>query len=120
MLVYEFKVKGKPTQYQAIDQAIWIAQFVANKCWRYWMDNNRVSRGDLYRYNRQLRAEFPFVAALNSHAYQASLELCWSGMARFYDNCKKQISGNKGFPKFRKHSRSVDTPEATRLGSPTL
>lgn len=36
------------------------------------------------------------------------MERCWSAIARFFENCKKQISGKKGFPKFKKHSRSVE------------
>jgi putative transposase len=108
MIVVEFKVRGKAVQYQAIDEAIQTAQFVRNKCLRYWMDNQNVSRAELYRYNTQLRAEFPFVEALNSHACQASVEWCWSAIARFYDNCKKQIPSKKGYPKFKKHSRSVE------------
>ncbi len=108
MLVYEFKVKGKPNQYQAIDEAIRTSQFVRNKCLRYWMDNEKVTRAELYRYNTQIRANFPFVKALNSHACQASVERSWSSISRFYDNCKKQILGKKGYPKFKKHSRSVE------------
>jgi putative transposase len=108
MLVYEFKVNGKPSQYQAINEAIQTAQFVRNKCLRYWMDHEKVTRAELYRYNTQLRAEFPFVEALNSHACQASVERCWSAIVRFFDNCKKQVKGKKGFPKFKKHSRSVE------------
>lgn len=108
MIVYEFKLKGAAIQYTAIDEAIQTAQFVRNKCLRYWMDNQNVSRAELYRYNTQLRSEFPFVDALNSHACQASVERCWSAIARFYDSCKKQIPGKKGYPKFKKHSRSVE------------
>ncbi|AMW30802.1 transposase [Arthrospira platensis] len=29
-------------------------------------------------------------------------------IARFYDNCRKAIPGKKGFPKFKKNSRSVE------------
>ena len=29
-------------------------------------------------------------------------------ISRFFDNCKKQIKGKKGFPRFKKHSRSVE------------
>ncbi|CAD0224466.1 hypothetical protein PL10110_230208 [Planktothrix agardhii] len=39
----------------------------------------------MYRYNTELRATFPFVKELNSHATQASVEHCWSSIARFYD-----------------------------------
>ncbi len=108
MIVLEFKLKGKPAQYRAIDEAIQTAQFVRNKCLRYWMDHCGVSRADLYRYNTQLRAEIPFVEALNSHACQASVERCWSAIARFYNNCQKQVAGKKGYPRFKKHSRSVE------------
>ncbi len=108
MLVVEFKVKGNTAQCEAIDEAIQTAQFVRNKCLRYWMDNRGVGRAELYRYNTQLRADFPFVKALNSHACQASVERCWSAIARFFDRCKQQIPGKKGYPKFKQHSRSVE------------
>lgn len=108
MLVLEFKTKGKTTQFRAVDEAIRTAQFVRNKCLRYWMDSKNVSRAELYRYNTQLRAEYDFVKPLNSHACQASVERCWSGIARFFDNCKKKIKGKKGYPKFKKNARSVE------------
>lgn len=125
MIVYEFKVKGKTKQYQAIDEAIRTSQFVRNKCLRYWMDGQKVNRAELYRYNTKLRSEFPFVEDLNSHACQASVERCWSSIARFFDNCKKrvrnseshseckthsrqQIPGKKGYPRFKKNTRSVE------------
>ncbi len=145
MIVYEFKVKGKSYQYQAIDEAIRTAQFIRNSCLRYWMDNKSLGRKELYRYNTELRAMYPFAKDLNSHACQASVERCWSAIARFYDglgwrpnilrrvglapkhfttgwagaqtfsvsvsvfeNCKRQIPGKKGYPKFKKRSRSVE------------
>ena len=108
MIVYEFKIKGKIHQYRAIDEAIKTAQFVRNKCLRYWIDNRNVSRAVLYRYNTKLRSEFSFVKDLNSHACQASVERCWSSIARFFDNCKKQIPGKKGYPRFKKNTRSVE------------
>ncbi|MDJ0578913.1 transposase [Crocosphaera sp.] len=108
MIVFEFKVKGKNKQYQAIDEAIRTSQFVRNKCLRYWMDGKKVNRAELYRYNTKLRSEFSFVQDLNSHACQASVERCWSAIARFFDNCKKQILGKKGYPRFKKNTRSVE------------
>ncbi|HAC64548.1 MAG TPA: transposase [Cyanothece sp. UBA12306] len=108
MIVLEFKVKGKTKQYLAIDEAIRTSQFIRNKCLRYWMDGQKVNRTELYRYNTQLRSEFSFVNALNSHACQASVERCWSSIARFFDNCKKQIPGKKGYPRFKKNTRSVE------------
>ncbi|EDX71611.1 hypothetical protein MC7420_5236 [Coleofasciculus chthonoplastes PCC 7420] len=108
MIVLEFKAQGKTTQYTAIDEAIRTAQFVRNKCVRYWMDNPGVGQKDLYRYNTALRAEFPYVKALNSHACQASVERAYSAIARFYDNCRKGLLGQKGYPRFKKNTRSVE------------
>ncbi len=110
MIVYEFKVKAKQRQYQAIDEAIRTAQFVRNKCLRYWMDGQNVNRAELYRYNTKLRSEFAFVKDLNSHATQASVERCWSSIARFFDNCKKRVRNSESHsecsgatPVLRKH-----------------
>ncbi|GET43764.1 RNA-guided endonuclease InsQ/TnpB family protein [Microseira wollei] len=108
MIVLEFKAKGKTTQYAAIDEAVRTAQFVRNKCIRYWMDNRGVGQKELYRYNTALRAEFPFVKALNSHACQVAVERAYSAIARFYSNCKKSVPGKKGYPKFKKNCRSVE------------
>lgn len=108
MRVLEFKVKGKPHQFQAVNEAIKTAQFVRNKCIRYWMDNRDVGQKELYRYNTNLRAEFPFVKALNSHACQASVERAYTSIARFYENCRKAIPGRKGYPRFQKDCRSVE------------
>jgi putative transposase len=108
MIVYEFKVKGKEAQYRAIDQAIRTNQFIQNKCLRYWTDNEKVGKYDLNKYCAVLAAEFPFAEELNSMARQSAAERAWSAIARFSDNCKKQVKGKKGFPKFKKNSRSVE------------
>ncbi len=108
MIVLEFKARGKTTQYAAIDEAIRTAQFVRNKCIRYWMVNRGVGQKELYRHNTLLRTEFPFVKALNSHACQVAVERAYSAIARFYSNCKKSIPGKKGYPKFKKNCRSVE------------
>ncbi|MFN7528116.1 MAG: RNA-guided endonuclease TnpB family protein, partial [Dolichospermum sp.] len=42
MIVFEFKAKGAKQQYQKIDEAIRITQFIRNKCLRFWMDNHNV------------------------------------------------------------------------------
>ena len=65
MFVLEFKAKGKTTQYSAIDEAIRTAQFVRNKCVRFWMDNRGVGQKELYRLSTALREGFPFVKDLN-------------------------------------------------------
>lgn len=108
MIVLEFKAKGKTTQYTAINEAIRTAQFVRNKCIRFWMDNRGVGQKELYRHNTAIRAEYPFAKALNSHACQAAVERAYSSIARFYDNCRKSIPGKKGYPQFKKNCRSVE------------
>jgi transposase len=108
MIIYEFKVKGKDSQYRAIDEAIRTSQFIQNKCLRYWMDNKGATKYDLNKYCTVLASEFPFADELNSMARQSAAERAWSAIARFYDNCKKKIKGKKGFPKFKKHCRSVE------------
>lgn len=108
MIVLEFKAQGKTTQYKAIDEAIRTAQFVRNKCIRYWIDNRGIGQKELYRHNTALRAEYPFVKALNSHACQVAVEWAYSAIARFYENCRKSIPAKKGYPKFKKNCRSVE------------
>lgn len=110
MIVYEFKVKGKQQQYQAIDEAIRTSQFIQNKCLRYWMDNKdySVDKYALNKYCAVLASEFPNAFQLNSMARQSAAERSWSAIARFYDNCKRKVKGKKGFPKFKKNCRSVE------------
>jgi putative transposase len=108
MIVYEFKVKAKDAQHRAIDEAIRTSQFIQNKCLRYWIDNKDVGRHDLNKYCAVLAAEFPFADELNSMARQAAAERAWSAISRFYENCKRKVKGKKGYPKFKKHCRSVE------------
>ncbi|NET61790.1 MAG: transposase [Symploca sp. SIO2E6] len=111
MLVLEYKIKAKSTQYRAIDEAIRTVQFIRNKCLRYWIDapkEAKIKRFDLNKYSTELRSEFPFVKDLNSMACQASAERTWFAISRFYDNCKSNQSGKKGFPRFQKNNRSVE------------
>ncbi|GFE69623.1 RNA-guided endonuclease TnpB family protein [Chroococcus sp. FPU101] len=111
MLVVEFKVRAKKEQYAAIDEAIRTAQFIQNKCLRYWMDNEKVGRYDLNKYCRVLAHEFSFAEQLNSQARQSSAERAWSAIARFYDNCKRKVQEKKGYPRFKKNCRSVEYKE---------
>ncbi|MBZ8181061.1 RNA-guided endonuclease InsQ/TnpB family protein [Oscillatoria salina] len=108
MLVLEYKVKPKPQQVAAIEEAIRTSQFVRNKVLRFWMDNTGVGKAELFRYNTALRNEFEFVKDLNSHACQTAVERTLRAITRFYENCKQQKLGKKGYPKFKKHSRSVE------------
>ncbi|KST69915.1 RNA-guided endonuclease InsQ/TnpB family protein [Mastigocoleus testarum] len=110
MRIFEFKLKGKEKQFCRVDNAIRTSQFVRNKCLRYWIDNKdkKVNKYALNKYCVVLAAKFPFADELNSMARQSAAERAWSAISRFYDNCKKKIKGKKGFPKFKKHSRSVE------------
>ena len=108
MIIYEFKVQGKDAQYRAIDEAIRASQFIYNKALRYWMDNQKVGKYDLNKYCAVLASEFDFASELNSMARQSAAERAWSAINRFYENCKKKVKGKKGFPKFKKHTRSVE------------
>jgi putative transposase len=108
LIIYEFRVKAKDAHYRAIDEAIRTSQFIQNKCLRFWIDNEKVGKYDLNKYCAVLASEFPFASELNSMARQAAAERAWSAISRFYDNCKKKVKGKKGFPKFKKHCRSVE------------
>jgi putative transposase len=105
MLVLEAKLQGKDEQFKALDEALRTAQFIRNSCLRYWMDHPKVSRNDLYKYCKTLADDpaFPWAKKLNSQARQAHAERAWSAIARFYDNCKRQIPGKKGYPQFKKY-----------------
>ncbi len=125
MIVRETKLKhGTAEQYSAIDEAIRTAQFIRNKAVRYWMDNQGANKADLYSICKDLAKEFDFAKKLNSAARQASAERAWAAISSFYARCKKG-AGKKaenavlgfpqverfsktGFPKFKKHCRSVE------------
>ncbi len=108
MLVLEFKTYGKSSQFTAIDDAIRTAQFIRNSCIRLWMDVKGRGKNDLQKYCAVLAKNFPFADELNSMARQASAERAWTSINRFFENCKKGISGKKGFPQFQKDCRSVE------------
>jgi len=108
MIVREAKLKnGTKEQYSALDEAIRTAQFIRNKAVRFWMDNRDVNKSVLYALCKDLAKEFPFAKKLNSSARQASAERAWAAISSFYARCKNG-SGKKGFPKFKKHCRSVE------------
>lgn len=108
MFVLEYKLRGKSNQFKAIDEGIRTVQFVRNKCLRYWMDGRKIGQKDIYRHVTQLRQDFDFVKRLNSTACQQACERTWTAIAKFYDNCKKQIKGKKGYPKFSKRTHSIE------------
>ena len=110
MLVIEAKLKGTQSQCARLNEAIRTAQFVRNKCLKYWEENKKVSRNDLQKYCAVLGAntEFPWVAKLNSQARQSAADRTWQAISRFYTNCKQNKQGKKGYPKYKKFNRSVE------------
>ncbi len=108
MIVLEFKLKGKPQQYRVIDEMIRTAQFVRNKALRYWIDNQGVKLVDLYKQCAIMASLFEWAGKLNSMARQASAERAIFAIQRFFSNCKAKKPGKKGYPQFKKHTRSVE------------
>ncbi len=72
------------------------------------MDNRGVGKKELFRYNTLLRKEFKFVRDLNSHACQVGIERVLRAINRFYENCNSKVPGKKGYPRFKKNTRSVE------------
>lgn len=115
MFVLEFKVRNpKIHQYLAIDEAIRTAQFVRQKCFRYWMDNRSVGKYDIYKYNTKLRGSYQFVKELNSHGMQCAVEPEWSRITSYFDNSQENIPGKKDYLKFTKKSLSVEDKVSRR------
>jgi IS605 OrfB family transposase len=108
MLINEYKLHGSKQQYQAIDEAIRIVQFIRNKCLRKWMDGRGVSKNDLQCFCAVLAQEYSFAACLNSQARQASADRAWFAISRFYENCRNKKPGKKGYPQFQHDNRSVE------------
>ena len=108
MLILEFKTYGKAQQFNAVDEAIRVTQFIRNKSIRLWMDGGAKSCFDLNKYCSVLAKAFDFANKLNSMARQSAAERAWSAINRFFENCKKGISDKKGFPQFQKDCRSVE------------
>lgn len=110
LLVIEAKLKGNKNQYKVLDEMILTGQFIRNSCLRYWMDNKNVKRNDLQKLCSVLAndSNFPWVKKLNSQARQASADRAWQSIQRFYKNCRLNKTGKKGYPKFKKFTRSVE------------
>src|SRR5205823_791537 len=108
MLIQEYKLDGSTKQYQAIDDAIRIVQFIRNKCLRLWMDTWGLHKNDLQCYCARLAHEYPFAIRLNSQARQAAADRAWCAISRFYEHCKNHKPGKKGYPQFQHDNRSVE------------
>ena len=108
MITLEFKLKGKAQQYRIIDEMIRTAQFVRNKTLKHWIDNQGVKLVDLYKQCAIMAKEFEWAGKLNSMARQASAERAIFAIQGFLSNCKAKKPGKKGYPQFKKHTRSVE------------
>ncbi len=108
MLTYEYKCTGNKQQYQAIDEAIRIVQFIRNKCLHMWMDERNTSRNNLQCFCAVLAQEYSFAAQINAQAWQASADRAWAAISRFYENCRNKKPGKKGYPTFQRDNRSVE------------
>jgi putative transposase len=128
MLVIEAKLKGTKSQSNKLDEAIRTGQFIQNSCLRYWSDNKGVTRNDLQKLCSKLakNKETPWANKLNSQARQAHADRAWAAISRFYENCRLGDAGvrslppdkeahsrcgrpgKKGYPKYKKFSRSVE------------
>ncbi|PZW28033.1 putative transposase [Thermosporothrix hazakensis] len=108
MLVYEYKLSGSRQQYAAIDEAIRIVQFIRNKSLRLWMEQRGTSKNDVQTNCAVLAKAYPFASRLNSQARQAGADRAWFAISRFYENCKNNKPGKKGYPKFQRNNRSVE------------
>ena len=80
---------------------------------RYWIDGKKedhLNRFALNKYTKVLadNPSFPWAKKLNSMARQAAAERAWFAISRFFDNCKKGVKKKKGYPRYKKNSRSVE------------
>ncbi|VXD24435.1 hypothetical protein PL8927_820041 [Planktothrix serta PCC 8927] len=97
MLVVETKLKnGTSEQYQKLDESIRTAQFVRNKCVKYWMENKGTTRNDLQKLCAVLAKDSttPWASKLNSQARQSSADRAWQAISRF----SKLVEIDRWFP----------------------
>lgn len=116
MFVLSYKLSGKKAQYVGIDNAIRTVQFIRNKCLSLWFAESAKPKTERVQFNsytfnylcKDLAAEFPFVDKLNAQARQAAAERAWSSISNFYERCRKNAKGDKGYPRYLKEVRSVE------------
>lgn len=118
MIVLEYKLKGKSEQFHRIDDAIRTAQFIRNKCIRLWRDNRGINKTLMFRHNTELRAAYSWCHNLNSHACQASVERAAKSIDKFYFDLEDSSIKKKSYPRFKKHSRSVEYKQSGWKVSP--
>lgn len=115
MKVFEFRMYGLVAQFAQVDCAIRTAQFIRNSVIARWMSEGQKPK-ELRKYGKNemsadcaiLAKTHVFCGRLNSQARQASAERGWASVSRFYDKCNREDVKDKGYPKFKKDSRSVE------------
>ncbi len=110
MLTYEYKLNSTAAQYAAIAEGIRVGQFLRNKCVRAWVDRTEEGKNfaAMSAYTAVLAQQFAFAEKLGSQARQASAERAWKAVQRFYENCRQQKPGKKGYPRFQHDNRSIE------------
>lgn len=78
------------------------AQFVRNKTFRYWIDNQGVKLVDLYKKCAIMAALFEWAGKLNSMARQAIAQRAIFAIQRFFANCFRQEARKKRIPAVQK------------------
>ncbi|MBE3564609.1 MAG: hypothetical protein IMW90_02655 [Thermogemmatispora sp.] len=66
MLIYECKSRGNQAQYDAIEEARRVTQFIRNKCLRLWMNPRGTSRNGRQCFCSQLANGYVFALRLDS------------------------------------------------------
>ena len=80
MLTLEYKLRGRPAQFAALDEAIRTVQFIRNTCLRLWMDQRGITANDLQMHCAVLAQQYPFAAKLNSQARQHAADRAWAAI----------------------------------------
>lgn len=92
VLTLEYKLRGKPAQFAALDEAIRTVQFIRNTCLRLWMQQPGSSANDLQMHCAVLAQQYPFAAKLTPQARQQAADRAWAAIARF----KSKDAGEEG------------------------
>lgn len=106
---------GSDEQFSRVECAIRTAQFIRNSVIARWIYEGQKPK-ELRKYGKYdmntdssiLAKTYVFCGRLNSQARQASAERGWASVSRYYANCKNSSINQKGYPKFKKNSRSVE------------
>ncbi|WP_051056153.1 transposase [Cylindrospermum stagnale] len=102
MLVLEAELKGRLSQYNALNEAIWTASFICDQALRYWQDQQGVSNNVLQQLCAILAQEFTWAGKLNSMAPGADADRAGFAIKGFHSNCLAKKLLNIGYPQSEK------------------